>query len=146
MYVLFVHICTYYSCIYVRIIRIYICTCICACIYELRARVRAPHDLVDRPLFRGGLVFKAHRLLYHSTLGLRVIKKEKVRARVRTPHDLVDRTLPQHQTQRPIQPCPAACRRSSCARYRALQRCVAEKEYASTNSKADSTMPCGVPP
>jgi len=23
--------------------------------------------------FRGGLVFKAHRLLYHSTLGLRVI-------------------------------------------------------------------------
>jgi len=25
---------------------------------------------------RGGLVFKAHRLLYHSTLGLRVIKKE----------------------------------------------------------------------
>jgi len=30
-------------------------------------------------LFRGGLVFKAHRLLYHSTLGLRAItKKEKV--------------------------------------------------------------------
>ena len=27
--------------------------------------------------FRGGLVFKAHRLLYHSTLGLRVIKKEE---------------------------------------------------------------------
>ena len=26
----------------------------------------------------GGLVFKAHRLLYHSTLGLRVIKKNKV--------------------------------------------------------------------
>ena len=25
--------------------------------------------------FRGGLVFKAHRLLYHSTLGLRVIKR-----------------------------------------------------------------------
>jgi len=25
--------------------------------------------------FRGGLVFKAHILLYHSTLGLRVIKK-----------------------------------------------------------------------
>jgi len=25
---------------------------------------------------RGGLVFKAHRLLYHSTLGLRVIKKK----------------------------------------------------------------------
>jgi len=26
---------------------------------------------------KGGLVFKAHRLLYHSTLGLRVIKKKK---------------------------------------------------------------------
>jgi len=24
----------------------------------------------------GGLVFKAHRLVYHSTLGLRVIKKK----------------------------------------------------------------------
>jgi len=27
--------------------------------------------------FRGGLVFKAHRLVYRSTLGLRVIKKKK---------------------------------------------------------------------
>ena len=27
--------------------------------------------------FRGELVFKAHRLLYHSTLGLRGIKKKK---------------------------------------------------------------------
>ena len=27
--------------------------------------------------YRGGLVFKAHRLVYHSTLGLRVIKKKK---------------------------------------------------------------------
>ena len=26
--------------------------------------------------FREGLVFKAHRLLYHATLGLRVIKKK----------------------------------------------------------------------
>ena len=34
-----------------------------------------------RPLpalrFRGGLVCKAHRLVYHSTLGVRVIKKKK---------------------------------------------------------------------
>jgi len=29
--------------------------------------------------FRGGLVFKADGLLYLSTLGLRVIKKQKVR-------------------------------------------------------------------
>ena len=28
--------------------------------------------------FRGGLVCKARRLVYHSTLGLRVIKKKKV--------------------------------------------------------------------
>ena len=28
--------------------------------------------------FRGWLAFKAHRLLYHPTLGLRVIKKKKV--------------------------------------------------------------------
>ena len=27
------------------------------------------------PLFQGGLVCKVHRRLYHSTLGLRVIKK-----------------------------------------------------------------------
>ena len=27
--------------------------------------------------FPGGLVFKAHKLVYHSTLGLRVIKKKK---------------------------------------------------------------------
>ena len=27
--------------------------------------------------FRGGLVFKAHRLVYHSTLGSRVIKKKQ---------------------------------------------------------------------
>jgi len=31
--------------------------------------------------FRGGLVFKAHGLLYHSTLGLRVTKKKKGGAR-----------------------------------------------------------------
>ena len=27
--------------------------------------------------FRGGLVFKAHRLLYHSILGLGVMKKKR---------------------------------------------------------------------
>ena len=31
----------------------------------------------DVKRFRGGLVFKAHRPLYHSTLGLRVIKKKR---------------------------------------------------------------------
>ena len=33
--------------------------------------------------FRGGLVFKAHRLVYHSTLGLRVITKKKKKKRFR---------------------------------------------------------------
>ena len=31
--------------------------------------------------FRGGLVFKDHRLVYHSSLGLRVIKKQNIRCR-----------------------------------------------------------------
>ena len=36
-------------------------------------------QLLDRNVqwFRGGLVFKPHRLLYHSTPDLRVIKKKK---------------------------------------------------------------------
>ena len=32
--------------------------------------------------FRGGLVFKALRLLYHSTVGVRVIKKEEEEAEI----------------------------------------------------------------
>jgi len=32
--------------------------------------------------FRGGLVFRAHRLVYQSTLGLRVIKKKRSSWRV----------------------------------------------------------------
>jgi len=35
--------------------------------------------------FRGGLIFKAHRLVYHSTLGWRVIKKEKRTAEIGQP-------------------------------------------------------------
>jgi len=31
----------------------------------------------DGVWWRGGLAFKAHRLVYHSTLGLRVIKQKK---------------------------------------------------------------------
>jgi len=39
--------------------------------------------------FRDGLVFKAHRLLYHSTLGLRVIEKKKT---PETPRDSSDKS------------------------------------------------------
>ena len=46
---------------------------------EIRGRARLVAVHVQR--FRGGLVFKAHRLLYHSTLGLRVINKKKDRRR-----------------------------------------------------------------
>jgi len=38
-------------------------------------------EITEMQRFRGGLVFKAHRLLYHSTLGLRVIKKKKKKTR-----------------------------------------------------------------
>jgi len=37
------------------------------------------HHLVCGLRLRGGLVFEAHRLLYQSTLGLRVIKKKTFR-------------------------------------------------------------------
>ena len=47
-------------------------------------------DVMQLRRFQGGLVFKAHRLLYHSPLGLRVIKKKNkvesgggVQARIR---------------------------------------------------------------
>ena len=42
---------------------------------ESRRRLVREHPNMKR--FRGGLVFKAHRLVYHSTLGLRVMKKKK---------------------------------------------------------------------
>ena len=45
------------------------------------SNLHPPHDelLLHRNVqrFRSGLVFKAYRLLYHSTLGLRVIKKKR---------------------------------------------------------------------
>jgi len=45
------------------------------CTGVLSVRFRIWGSGVER--FRGGLVFKAHRLLYHSNLGLRVIKEKK---------------------------------------------------------------------
>ena len=41
-----------------------------SCLRTVRGRVDVPH-------LAGGLVFEAHRPLYHSTLGLRVIMKKK---------------------------------------------------------------------
>ena len=42
--------------------------------------------------FRGGVVFKAHGLLYHSTLGVREIKKKKV-SRVPAPSAAVEHAI-----------------------------------------------------
>ena len=39
--------------------------------------IKKEQILKNAQRFRGGLVFKAHRLSHHSTLGLRVINKEK---------------------------------------------------------------------
>ena len=36
-----------------------------------------PSAVEDTERFRGGLVFKAHRLVHHSILGWRVIQKKK---------------------------------------------------------------------
>ena len=45
---------------------------------EVRLHANAlPPFHTGKRLLRGGLVFKAHRLVYHSTLGLRVIKKRE---------------------------------------------------------------------
>ena len=46
---------------------------------KLSVHFAIQEQLLDRNVqrFRGGLLFKAHRLLYHSTLGIRVIQKKK---------------------------------------------------------------------
>jgi len=55
--------------------------------------------------FRGGLVFEAHRLVYHSTLGLRVIKKKR-----RPPNGGVPRSQPRCAgSPRTAPPTLAAC-------------------------------------
>ena len=38
--------------------------------------------------FQGGLAFKAHRLSYQSTLGLKAIKKEKKQLSIRTTKEM----------------------------------------------------------
>jgi len=45
--------------------------------YRVLTVLCVPCSLDSGGRFRGGLVFKAHRRVYHSTLGLRVIQKRK---------------------------------------------------------------------
>ena len=82
---------------------------------------------------RGGLVFKAHRLVYHSTLGLRVIKRKKkgLSAYARAPwcRSLVRRGI-----------CPhiyALCNRNGVYTY---------VIYLSGGLKNGFNAPAGVPP
>jgi len=49
----------------------------CICVARPRTLSMKRHGCLEVQRFRGGLIFKAHRLLYHSTLGWRVIKKKK---------------------------------------------------------------------
>ena len=55
-----------------------------------------PHN-VKR--FRGGLVFKSDSLVYHSTLGLRVIQKRKVEGRPlgEVVHDVLEGRFIEHR-------------------------------------------------
>ena len=52
-----------------------VCTGGCAAAFAAAGVAPLLHRNVQR--FRGGLVFQAHRLVYHSTLGLRVMKKKQ---------------------------------------------------------------------
>ena len=82
-----------------------------ALMYTLHALTifyRAHHileqDLLRRNVqrFQGGLACKAHRLIYHSTLGLRVVKEKGFRLR----GDLIERNGPfgasQSTVSRPV--------------------------------------------
>ena len=67
--------------------------------------------------FRGGLVFKALRLLHHSTLGSKVIRKKRRRPcahgrhsfaqlRPHPPHQAAHTLNPRPSTPHPSTPCP----------------------------------------
>ena len=74
--------------------------------------------------FRGGLVFKAHRLVYHSTLGLGILKKKEedddivcgmvLLAHSETPHGLEDPERRQPpEAQQLVEPVAFYLRRQS---------------------------------
>ena len=69
---------------------------------EVGERVVHRRNQPSRTWFRRGLVFKAHRLLYHSTLGLRAIQKKKKKVEnLRTPLQVkeIGILLPNNQRQ-----------------------------------------------
>ena len=57
--------------------------------------------------FRGGLVFKAHRRVYHSTLGWRVTKKMEEDPSIFAAEDVPHRHRPESQLTNPPRPLMA---------------------------------------
>ena len=72
-----------YECVY-EIERACVCVCVCPCMFPCRT---VPFSIQERLLrsiekqFQGGLACKARRLLYHSTIGTRVITKKERQGR-----------------------------------------------------------------
>jgi len=62
---------------------------------------RTPGLYINALWFQGGFVFKARRLVYHSTLGLRVIKKKKLRVAVAARGSAFARAAPAPKHQGP---------------------------------------------
>ena len=96
------------------------------CITQRKAQgpSRTCNESKEQPLgrnmkrFRGGLVFKALRLVYHSTLGSRVIKKKKKKGKEEEEdlllHALVRRPLSLHLFRAQSEP-PTLDRMQKCA-------------------------------
>jgi len=76
---------------------------------------------INAQRFRGGLVFKAHRLLYHSTLGLRVIKKKRKAYRWLGPRESVGISLCPYGW--PTVGCFGGCTRGLCTKFLWSPRC-----------------------
>ena len=64
--------------------------------------------------FRGVLVFKAHRLVYHSTLGWRVIKKkvQGLRRMVRVVNSKCLELVREGSLLNPFRPISSACKQN----------------------------------
>ena len=87
------------------------------------AAVREPYEASPRartspPQCRAGLVFKAHRLVYHSTLGLTVIKKKKCDQTHRSVFPGTRMRAPQSM------PCPLFSRALPFRAGHLVQKCI----------------------
>ena len=85
--------------------------------------------------FRGGLVFRAHGVLYHSTLGSRATKKEKKKVLIQDSHPHRDAKNGEGLT--PLDLAVQVCARKS-ERARARER-EGERERASSRESTSET-------